>query len=65
MQEITDSYPNISLVFTGSMPGMLVEYLNPGAEKPNFMRSAEVFTLPRWTTEEEGATSKKGSGVTA
>ncbi|WP_456396130.1 AAA family ATPase [Thermococcus sp.] len=52
LQEITDSYPNISLVFTGSMPGMLVEYLNPGAEKPNFMRSAEVFTLPRWNARE-------------
>ncbi|AHL22611.1 AAA family ATPase [Thermococcus nautili] len=52
LQEITDSYPNISLVFTGSMPGMLVEYLNPGAEKPNFMRSAEIFTLPRWSIEE-------------
>ncbi|NJE10378.1 ATP-binding protein [Thermococcus sp. MAR1] len=52
LQEITDSYPNISLVFTGSMPGMLVEYLNPSAERPNFMRSAEIFTLPRWSTSE-------------
>ncbi|WP_461866823.1 AAA family ATPase [Thermococcus sp.] len=52
LQEITDSYPNISLVFTGSMPGMLVEYLNPSSESPNFMRSAEIFTLPRWSVEE-------------
>ncbi|AJC72809.1 hypothetical protein X802_08640 [Thermococcus guaymasensis DSM 11113] len=41
------------------MPGMLVEYLNPGAEKPNFMRSAEVFTLPRWTTEEGGLPQRR------
>lgn len=52
LQEITDSYPNISIVFTGSMPGMLMEYLNPEASRPNFMRSAEVFTLPRWTVQE-------------
>ena len=39
---------------------MLVEYLNPGAEKPNFMRSAEVFTLPRWTTEEGRGYLKEG-----
>lgn len=51
-QEITDSYPNISLVFTGSMPGMLMEYLNPEAERASFMRSAETFTLERWSEEE-------------
>lgn len=51
-QEITDSYPNVSLVFTGSMPGMLVNYLNPPSEKPNFMRSAEILTLPRWNLKE-------------
>ncbi|HIH72191.1 MAG TPA: ATP-binding protein [Thermococcaceae archaeon] len=52
LQEITDSYPNISLIFTGSMPGLLMEYLNPDASKPNFMRSAEIFTLPRWSVME-------------
>ncbi|NJE02971.1 ATP-binding protein [Thermococcus sp. MV11] len=60
LQEITDSYPNISLVFTGSMPGMLIEYLNPGPSKPNFMRSAEVFTLPRWNSEEGKAYLMEG-----
>ncbi len=60
LQEITDSYPNISLVFTGSMPGMLMNYLNPNSEKPNFMRSAEVLTLRRWTPEEGSEYLKKG-----
>ncbi|HHI01556.1 MAG TPA: ATP-binding protein [Thermococcus litoralis] len=60
LQEITDSYPNISIVFTGSMPGMLMEYLNPEATKPNFMRSAEVFTLPRWTVMEGVEFLKQG-----
>ena len=60
LQEITDSYPNISLVFTGSMPGMLMGYLNPDSERPNFMRSAEVFTLPRWTPEEGMEYLKEG-----
>ncbi|CAB50045.1 AAA family ATPase [Pyrococcus abyssi] len=52
IQEITDSYPNISIIFTGSMPGILIRYLNSEASKPNFMRSAEVFTLPRWSVQE-------------
>ena len=60
LQEITDSYPNISLVFTGSMPGMLMSYLNSDSKKPNFMRSAEVFTLPRWAPEEGMEYLKKG-----
>ncbi len=60
LQEITDSYPNISLVFTGSMPGMLMGYLNPEADKPNFMRSAEVFTLRRWTPGEGKGYLMKG-----
>ena len=60
LQEITDSYPNISLVFTGSMPGMLIEYLTPGSEKPNFMRSAEILTLPRWSIKEGREYLQKG-----
>jgi AAA+ ATPase superfamily predicted ATPase len=59
-QEITDSYPNISLVFTGSMPGMLMEYLNPEAERAGFMRSAETFTLERWSEEESLSFLKAG-----
>ncbi len=43
---------HLSLVFTGSMPGMLMNYLNPNSKKPNFMRSAEIPTLRRWTPEE-------------
>lgn len=62
-QEITDSYPNISIVFTGSMPGILMEYLNPEASKPNFMRSAEVFTLPRWSVREGVEFLKSGFRV--
>ncbi len=60
LQEITDSYPNVSLVFTGSMPGILMGYLNPEAGRPNFMRSAEVFTLRRWAPEEGMEYLKRG-----
>ncbi|WP_281070666.1 AAA family ATPase [Pyrococcus horikoshii] len=60
IQEITDSYPNISMIFTGSMPGLLIEYLNPGPDKPNFMRASETFTLSRWNVEEGLEFLKKG-----
>ncbi|WP_157092419.1 hypothetical protein [Thermococcus chitonophagus] len=52
IQEIIDTYTNISLIFTGSMLGLLVNYLNPSPDRHNFMRGARIITLGRWSIEE-------------
>ncbi|MFA4669463.1 ATP-binding protein [Pyrococcus kukulkanii] len=62
IQEIIDTYTNISLIFTGSMPGLLVNYLNPSPDRPNFMRGARTITLGRWSTEEGVEYLKSGFG---
>lgn len=54
-QLIMNSYDNISLVLTGSMPGILSNYLNPEAEEAGFSRFFNEVSVNRWdfkTTEE-------------
>jgi len=52
LQTISDSFENISVVLTGSMPGLLERMINPSGEKPFFARYVERINIERWNTEE-------------
>ncbi|USG99536.1 ATP-binding protein [Thermococcus argininiproducens] len=53
-QMIMNSYDNVSIVLTGSMPGILASYLNVSEEEAGFSRFFNEINLSRWnlsTTE--------------
>ncbi|WP_258084104.1 AAA family ATPase [Thermococcus thermotolerans] len=52
LQTISDSFENISVVLTGSMPGLLERVINPSGEKPFFARYVERINIERWNAEE-------------
>ncbi len=53
IQLIHNNYSNISVVLTGSMPGLLEKVVSPTRSvEPGFARSFEKIYIPRWTREE-------------
>ena len=53
LQLIHNNYDHISVVLTGSMPGMLLRILRPtDANEPSFARYVESVNVPKWSDEE-------------
>lgn len=53
LQLIHNNYENISVILTGSMPGILEKVINPSnAEAPAFARYIEKIEVKRWTKKE-------------
>lgn len=53
IQLIHNNYGNISVILTGSMPGLLEKVVSPTkAAEPGFARYFEKIYIPRWTKEE-------------
>jgi AAA+ ATPase superfamily predicted ATPase len=53
IQLIHNNYSNISVILTGSMPGLLEKVISPTtAAEPSFARYFEKIYIPRWTKEE-------------
>lgn len=53
LQLIHNNYHNISVVLTGSMPGLLERIVSPAnATMPGFARYIEEIEVPKWSREE-------------
>jgi hypothetical protein len=61
IQLIHNNYSRISVVLTGSMPGLLEKVISPArAAEPSFARYFERIYIPRWRKEETIDFLKKG-----
>ena len=52
LQTISDGFENVTVVLSGSMPGLLERIINPSGDKPFFARYVEKIHISRWTVEE-------------
>ncbi len=52
LQFIHNNYRNITVILTGSMPGLLDRLIRPPASEPGFARYIEEIRVPRWKPEE-------------
>ncbi|WP_373419379.1 AAA family ATPase [Thermococcus barophilus] len=52
LQTISDSFENVTVILSGSMPGLLERVINPSGERPFFARYVERVNITRWSTEE-------------
>lgn len=62
LQTISDGFENVTVVLSGSMPGLLERIINPTGERPFFARYVERISIPRWETEESLEYLRKGLG---
>ncbi|NJE13856.1 ATP-binding protein [Thermococcus sp. LS2] len=62
LQTISDGFENVTVVLSGSMPGLLERILNPSEDKPFFARYVERIHIFRWELEESVEYLKKGLG---
>lgn len=61
LQLIHNNYHNISVVLTGSMPGLLERVVSPAnASMPGFARYIEEIEVPKWSREEAVEFLKQG-----
>ncbi|USH00438.1 ATP-binding protein [Thermococcus argininiproducens] len=60
LQLISNTMDNITVIMTGSMPGLLEKILSPSASQPMFARYVDRIHIPRWTREESMGYLKKG-----
>jgi len=60
LQTISDGFENVTVVLSGSMPGLLERIINPTGEKPFFARYVERINIPRWDVEESVEYLKRG-----
>ncbi|MCA6212803.1 MULTISPECIES: AAA family ATPase [Thermococcus] len=60
LQTISDSFENVTVVLSGSMPGLLERIINPTEDRPFFARYVERINIPRWDIEESVEYLKKG-----
>lgn len=61
LQLIHNNYDKISVVLTGSMPGLLEKIITPSrASAPGFARYVERIEIPRWNEEESVDFLRKG-----
>ncbi|MFA4647012.1 ATP-binding protein [Pyrococcus kukulkanii] len=60
LQTISDGFENVTVVLSGSMPGLLERILNPSEDKPFFARYVEKIHVSRWKLEESVEYLKRG-----
>jgi uncharacterized protein len=61
LQLIHNNYSNVSVVLTGSMPGMLLKILRPtDSSEASFARYVERISVPKWSTEESTGFLEQG-----
>jgi len=60
LQTISDGFENVTVVLSGSMPGLLERIINPTGDRPFFARYVERINIPRWDVEESVEYLKKG-----
>jgi len=61
LQFIHNNFDNITVILTGSMPGLLEEVISPkDPTKPSFARYWEEINVPRWTLEETASYLERG-----
>lgn len=60
LQTISDGFENVTVVLSGSMPGLLERIINPTGERPFFARYVERINIPRWEVRESVEYLKKG-----
>ncbi len=52
LQAVHNTMDHISVIMTGSMPGLLEKILSPSSKKPMYARYIEKIELKRWSKEE-------------
>jgi len=60
LQTISDGFENVTVVLSGSMPGLLERIINPTGDRPFFARYVERINIPRWDVKESVEYLKKG-----
>ncbi|MFA4647570.1 ATP-binding protein [Pyrococcus kukulkanii] len=60
LQLISNTLDNVTVIMTGSMPGLLEKVLNPSASQPMFSRYVDKIHVERWTLEESVEYLKRG-----
>ncbi len=60
LQTISDGFENVTVVLSGSMPGLLERIINPTGDRPFFARYIERINISRWDIEESVEYLKKG-----
>lgn len=61
LQLIHNNYENVSVVLTGSMPGMLLKLLRPeDYSEASFARYIDTIKVPKWSDEESTSFLERG-----
>ncbi len=60
LQTISDGLENVTVILSGSMPGLLERIINPSGDRPFFARYVEKIHITRWTVEESVEYLRKG-----
>ncbi|WP_461864824.1 AAA family ATPase [Thermococcus sp.] len=60
LQTISDGFENVTVILSGSMPGLLERIINPTGDRPFFARYVERINISRWDVGESVEYLKKG-----